>query len=98
MQELNKKKPTGYNTALKFMQIMTEKGLLRRDTSDWRHVYEPAAAKQNTQRVLVDDLVDKAFSGSAKNLVMGALSSDKIPTDELSAIRQLIDELEEKQK
>ena len=65
---------TGYTTVLKFMQIMTEKGLLRRDDSERSHVYAAALPEEATQRQLLGDLVERAFQGSAAKLVMQALS------------------------
>ena len=66
---------TGYTTVLKLLQIMTEKGLVARDESDRTHVYEARYGEADTQRQLVDDLLDRAFGGSAMQLVMSALSS-----------------------
>ncbi|HVS30525.1 MAG TPA: BlaI/MecI/CopY family transcriptional regulator [Thermoanaerobaculia bacterium] len=85
---------TGYTTILKLMQIMTEKGLVVRDESQRAHVYEPRLSEQRTQRQLLSDLVDRAFSGSPAKLVMQALSGRKATTDELNAIRDLLDRLE----
>ncbi|NQU19977.1 MAG: BlaI/MecI/CopY family transcriptional regulator [Candidatus Nealsonbacteria bacterium] len=87
-------KPTGYTTVLKFMQIMTEKGLLTRDESRRTHVYRPMVPAEATQRQLVGDLLDRAFDGSAEKLVMHALSAKKVSTEELSQIRSLLDTLE----
>jgi predicted transcriptional regulator len=88
-------RPTGYTTVLKLMQIMTEKGLVRRDESARAHVYEATAPEQQTQRQLVKDLVDRAFGGSASRLVMQALSEKSASREDLVAIRALIDRLEE---
>jgi len=87
-------KPTGYTTVLKFMQIMTEKGLLTRDESRRTHVYRPMVPAEATQRQLVGDLLDRAFGGSAEKLVMHALNAKRVSPDELSQIRSLLDELE----
>ena len=88
---LSKTKPTGYTTTLKFMQIMVEKGLLRRDDSQFRHVYRPAVSEEKTQKQVVSSLLDRAFAGSASKLVMRALSAKKVSTEELAKIRQMID-------
>jgi BlaI family transcriptional regulator, penicillinase repressor len=85
---------TGYTTTLKLMQIMFEKGLLTRDDSNRSHVYSAAVSRQKTQRRLVGELVEQAFSGSAQQLVMQALSAKKSTPEELREIRNLIDELE----
>jgi predicted transcriptional regulator len=85
---------TGYTTALKFMQIMTEKGLLTRDESIRTHVYAAALPEESTQRQLVADLIDRAFAGSAQKLVLQALSSRRASREELTQIRRLLDEME----
>jgi predicted transcriptional regulator len=92
--ELNKLQKTGYTTALKMMQIMTEKGLLERDDTDRSHVYSPRLAEDDTQRQLVSDLLERAFGGSAKKLVLQALSTAKTPPRELAEIKKLLDSME----
>ena len=87
-------KPTGYTTVLKLMQIMHDKCLLDRDESQRSHVYRPAVPAEKTQRQLVSDLIDRAFEGSARKLVMQALSSQQASPDELKQIRSLLDEIE----
>ncbi len=91
---LNKEKPTGYTTTLKLMQIMAEKGLLRRDDSQFRHVYRPAISEERTQKQVVSSLMDRAFAGSAGKLVMRALSAKKVSPEELAEIRKMIDGME----
>ena len=93
-EALNKTRPAGYTTVLKFMQIMTDKGLLRRNEEQRAHVYEAKLPQAETQRILVGELLDKAFEGSAANLVMQALASKPASAEELSSIRQLLDEYE----
>jgi predicted transcriptional regulator len=93
-QALEGERGTGYTTALKLMQIMTEKGLVRRDDSQRTHVYEAELPAEATQRQLVRDLVDRAFGGSARQLVMQALSAKKASKADLAEIRQLLDEME----
>jgi BlaI family transcriptional regulator, penicillinase repressor len=88
---------TGYTTTLKLMQIMADKGLVTRDESARTHIYAAAVTQVHTQRQLVKDLVDRAFGGSAKALVLRALSDDGTTADELREIRKLIDEAREKQ-
>ena len=87
-------KGTGYTTVLKQMQVMTEKGLLSRREQYRSHVYETRIAKEQTQRQLARNLVRRAFDGSAKNLVLGALSSQKVSAEELAEIRRMLDEFE----
>ena len=86
--------PTGYTTVLKLLQIMTDKGLVRRDESARAHVYAAKAPEETTQKQLVRDLVDRAFGGSASQLVLHALSTRKSSKQELSQIRELLDRLE----
>jgi predicted transcriptional regulator len=92
--DLSGVKTTGYTTMLKLMQIMSDKGLVRRDETARAHVYEAALAEDETQRQLVGDLLRRAFDGSAKRLVLQALSTEKASADELTEIRQMLDELE----
>lgn len=89
---------TGYTTVLKLLQIMHQKGLVKRDESERTHVYRAAVAADRTQTQLVRDLADRAFAGSASQLVMRALSSQRTPPDELAAIRALLDAAEKKGK
>jgi predicted transcriptional regulator len=84
----------GYTTVLKLLQIMTEKGLVERESAGRSHVYRAAAPQEQTQAELVDDLVDRAFGGSASALVMRALGSRPASPAELAEIRRLLDALE----
>src|SRR5918993_2077875 len=88
---LLRERPTAYTTALKLLQIMTEKGLVRRDESDRTHVYHARYSEEHTQRQLVRDLLDRAFGGSAPKLVMQALHGRRSSSEELDEIRKLID-------
>jgi len=91
---LNAVKPTGYTTVLKLMQIMSEKGLARRDESAYAHIYEAALPKEQTQRTLVADLLERAFDGSAGRLLVQALAARKAGPEELAEIRKLLKEYE----
>ncbi|HLB72863.1 MAG TPA: BlaI/MecI/CopY family transcriptional regulator [Sedimentisphaerales bacterium] len=91
-EAMNEDSTTGYTTTLKLMQIMTEKGLLLRDDSQFKHVYRPAISEEKTQRQLVGDLLDRAFAGSAEKLVMRALSAKKVSAEELGKIRKMLAE------
>ncbi len=93
-QDLTPVTPIGYTTVLKLMQIMTEKGLVVRDESERAHVYAARFTEQKTQRQLVNDLLDRAFGGSATQLVVQALASKKASAADLAEIRQLLDEME----
>lgn len=84
----------GYTTALKLLQIMTEKGLVRRDESRRTHVYQPAGSEEQTQRQLVADLLNRAFNGSARKLVLQALSTKQASAREIAEIRALLDQIE----
>jgi len=93
-EALSQERETGYTTVLKFMQIMTEKGLVERDESERTHVYQARFTQEQTQQRLVTDLLEKAFGGSASQLVMRALAAKPASADELAQIRRLLDELE----
>ena len=97
-EALHKERGTGYTTALKLLQIMTEKGLVQRDESSRAHAYEAVASAETTQRQLVSDLLDRAFGGSARQLVLQALSAKRASRGELAEIRRLLDEFEKKAK
>jgi BlaI family transcriptional regulator, penicillinase repressor len=93
-EALNAVKETGYTTVLKFMQIMHEKGLVTRDEKPYAHVYQARLAREQAQRTLVADLLDRAFEGSMSNLVLRALSSRKATAEELSEIRKILKDYE----
>ena len=85
----------GYTTVLKFMQIMTEKGLLKRDTSIRPQVFEPSEPQAKVQGDLVGDLLDRVFGGSTESLVLRALAARPSKPDELAAIRRYLDQVDE---
>jgi len=87
---------TGYTTTLKLMQIMADKGLVTRNETARTHVYSAIAGQEQTQRQLVQDLVDRAFGGSAAQLVLRALRAEDATDAELKEIRKLIDDYREK--
>jgi predicted transcriptional regulator len=80
-----------YTTALKLLQIMTEKGLVERDERDRTHIYRARLSQETTQRQLVKDLLDRAFGGSSGKLVMQALATKRASAEELKDIRKAID-------
>jgi predicted transcriptional regulator len=88
---LGLERQAAYTTALKLLQIMTEKGLVERDERDRTHIYRARLSEETTQRQLVRDLVDRAFAGSSSKLVLQALASKRASADELRDIRKAID-------
>jgi predicted transcriptional regulator len=84
-------RPAAYTTALKLLQIMTEKGLVERDERDRTHIYRAKLSEETTQRQLVRDLLDRAFGGSSSKLVMQALATRRASAEELRDIRKAID-------
>lgn len=93
-EQLNLDKNVGYTTTLKIMQIMAEKGLLKRDESQRSHLYGAAAPQAQVQKQLLDRLLEQAFGGSALKLVMQALGGHKATPEEISRIRELLDTME----
>jgi BlaI family penicillinase repressor len=94
-EALQAERDTGYTSTLKMMQVMCEKGLLKRDGTQRPQVYRPAIPQEQTQKKIVRDLVNTVFGGSARKLVMQAVQSHKISREELAEIRKLLDQLEE---
>jgi BlaI family transcriptional regulator, penicillinase repressor len=100
-EKLNEKrqsddKEIGYTTTLKTMQLMLDKGLLSRDASERTHLYAPALPQETTQTLVLNDVMDMAFGGSAGSLVLRALGSNQTSKEELQKIKELIGELERK--
>ena len=93
-EQLNPEHQTGYTTILKLMQIMFEKGLLRRDETERSHVYSASLTQEQTQRQVVGHVLERVFAGSAPRLVMQALAGRKASREELAEIRRLLDEME----
>ena len=88
---LANERQAAYTTALKLLQIMTEKGLVERDERDRTHIYRARLSEETTQRQLVRDLLDRAFGGSSTKLVMQALATKRASAEELRDIRKAID-------
>jgi len=84
-------KDCGYTTTLKQMQLMTEKGLLIRSDRFRSHGYEAGVPKEQTQKQIAGDLLKRAFAGSAKSLVMGALAAQPASREELAEIRKMLE-------
>jgi BlaI family penicillinase repressor len=95
---LSRRRKAQYSTVLKFLQIMAEKGLVRRDERQRAHVYEASRPREWTQRQLVGDLLERAFAGSAKALLMGALSARRASKQELAEIKALLQQYDKGQE
>jgi BlaI family transcriptional regulator, penicillinase repressor len=92
-EELAKSKDVGYTTTLKLMQIMFEKGLVRRDATFKTHIYEPSVSRDKTQKHLLNKMIDTLFGGSPTQLVLQALGNHKASADELEEIQQVLNNL-----
>lgn len=95
-ERLSRDKDAGYTTVLKLMQIMTEKGLVTRDESSRTHVYRAVCSEDQTQQQFVGDLLDRVFGGSARKLVMQALSAKAASPEEIAEIRRMLDRMDRK--
>jgi BlaI family penicillinase repressor len=89
---------TAYTTVLKLLQIMTVKGLVERDESSKTHIYRAAQPAAQTQRHMLKDLLERAFAGSAANLVMQALAAKRATPEELAEIRRMVNAYEQKEE
>jgi len=88
-------KRVGYTTALKMLQVMTQKGLVKREEGSWPHRFTASFGREATQRRLVDELVDRAFGGSANALVLHAVSRVRLTAIERDEIRRALSESDE---
>ena len=95
-EDLAALKDAGYTTTLKLMQIMHEKGLVKRDDSMRTHVYQAAVSKEKTQKHLLGKMIDSLFGGSSTQLVIQALGETKATEEELAKIQEMIDSLKSK--
>lgn len=95
-EQLCLKKEVGYTTALKIMQNMTQKGLLKRELKGKSHLYYAIFEQSETQQNLLNRLIDTAFAGSASNLVMQLLGNKTTSEKELNAIKDIINDLDKK--
>ena len=91
---LNETRETGYNTTLKLMQIMTDKGLLVRDESVRPQLFHPAVAQERTQQQMLEHLIDGAYGGSASKLVVQALSVTDLSQEEIARVEKLLSQIE----
>jgi BlaI family transcriptional regulator, penicillinase repressor len=92
--KINQNENAGYTTTLKLMQIMFEKGLLRRDESSKTHIYTTATPENMVQKEIVDSLMNRVFAGSTVKFIMSALSAKKVSRDELKKIKLFISQKE----
>lgn len=92
-EELSKTKDAGYTTTLKLMQIMHEKGLVKRDDSVKTHIYQPAVSREKTQKHLLGKMINTLFGGSTTQLVIQALGNHKASAGELDEIQKLLNDL-----
>lgn len=92
-EELLATKEAGYTTTLKLMQIMHEKGLVKRDDSIKTHIYQAAVSKEKTQKQLLNKMINTVFGGSPGELVMQALGNHKASAEELDEIQKMLDNL-----
>lgn len=89
-ETLQQARPTGYTTVLKLLQIMWDKGLVTREESSRTHVYRARYSQVRTQRQLLTDLLDRAFGGSASQLVLQALATKRATRAEVDDISKLL--------
>lgn len=90
---LSEHKESGYTTTLKLMQIMFEKGIVKRDDSSKTHIYRANVTKENTQQQFVGKMIHSLFGGSSTQLVMQALGNQTPNKEELEEIQKLLDNL-----
>lgn len=95
-EALSEKRPIGYTSVLKLMQIMTVKGTVRRNEEQRAHVYEAVQPAEKTKRQLALDVLQRVFDGSASELMMHALAGHKASKEELEELRRLLNEYERK--
>jgi len=96
--EMDPSQDKGYTTVLKLMQIMAQKGLVRRDETERAHRYEAVVSGEEAQRQFVGDLLNRVFMGNAPQLLLRALESKRISDKELKEIRTLLDEYERRNR
>jgi BlaI family penicillinase repressor len=94
--KLNEQRDINYTSTLKLMQIMADKGIVKRDESQMKHIYHVVEEEQQTKSHLLDKFVDSVYQGSAGKLVMQLLGNQKASSEDLAAIRVLLDKLDKK--
>ena len=93
---INETKEVGYTTTLKIMQIMTDKGICDRNTSQRSHMYSAVVTEKDVKQNLLDNFLEKTFKGSASGLMMALLGNKKTSSDELEKIKDLIKSMDKK--
>jgi BlaI family penicillinase repressor len=94
--KLNEQRDINYTSTLKLMQIMADKGIVRRDESQMKHIYHVVEEEQKTKSHLLDKFVDSVYQGSAGKLVMQLLGNKKASKEDLASIREMLDKLDKK--
>jgi len=94
--QFQKEGDVGYTTTLKLMQIMTKKGILKRDTTDKNHIYHAVVQKKKMQNVLTQKFINKVFKGSASQLVLQVLGNSGATEKEIEEVKQYITKIENK--
>jgi len=92
--KLNEQREVNYTSTLKQMQILTEKGILKRDESQMKHIYIPVEAEEKTKVQLLDRFVNTLYKGSASQLMMQLLGNEKTSKKEIEEIKRLLDSME----
>jgi BlaI family transcriptional regulator, penicillinase repressor len=95
-EALSAKRPMGYTSVLKLMQIMTAKGTVRRNEEQRAHVYEAVQPAEKTKRQLAMDVLQRVFDGSTSSMMMHALAGHKASKEEIEEMRRLLSEYEGK--
>lgn len=92
--KLNEQREVNYTSTLKQMQILTDKGILKRDESQMKHIYIPVEAESKTKNQLLDKFVNTLYKGSASSLVMQLLGNENTSKDDIEKIKKLLDSYE----
>ena len=91
-------KDTGYTSTLKQLQVMYEKGLVKRSERFRTHLYEPAVTREEAEALFAGELMNRVFQGSVRNLVLGALNARRASKEDLAEISRLLDEFQKRRK
>jgi len=94
MEEINKIRPLNYTATLKLMQLMVDKGILRRDESKMQHVYHVVEDEKKTKERLLDKFIDTLYQGSAESLMIQLVGNKKTTKDDLRKMKELLTKLE----
>jgi predicted transcriptional regulator len=91
LDSMNEKRDMGYTGVLKLLQIMTAKGIVRRDERERAHVYEACRPAEQTKRQLAADVLQRVFEGSASQLMMHVLAERRTSREEVEELRRILD-------